>query len=261
MHPALLIAKTGLDAQNTNVRVIADNLANVETTGFKKNRAIFQDLMYQKIRLAGADNGNNAQLPSGLMLGTGARVASTRKDFSAGSPSRTDNNLDLSINGKGFFQILLPDGSIAYTRDGHFSKNAEGNMVNQEGLAIQPAINIPNDVTNVSVGKDGMITADTFGNAAPIQLGNIQLADFVNYTGLEPIGDNLYVETAASGTPQLNNPQTNGSGVIDQGYLESSNVNVVEELVNLIQAQRAYEINARAVETGDKMLQYLVQTI
>jgi len=261
MHPALWISKTGLDAQQMNVQVTSNNLANVETVAFKKGRAIFDDLLYQKVRQAGAENGNNAELPSGLMLGTGVRVAGTEKNFQQGNPNRTDNPNHIAINGRGFFQVLRSDGTTAYTRDGEFSISSTGALTTNEGLLLQPSITIPPSSTNLSIGHDGTVSINLAGSVAPTQVGSIQLVDFINYSGLEPIGDNLYIETAASGAAQSVKPAQNGAGELLQGYLESSNVNVVEELINLIQGQRAYEINARSVETADKMLQFITQML
>jgi len=261
MQPALWTSKSGLDGQQTELDNISNNLANVKTPGYKKGRVQFEDLLYQKVRAPGAENSQSSLLPSGLMVGTGVKVVSTQKDFSNGNPIRTDNALDMSISGRGFFQILQADGTIAYTRDGSFQLDLNGNVVNSKGLLLQPTITFPTGVTGITIGEDGVVSTQVPNSSTLTQLGTIQLADFINPAGLEPIGGNLFVQTDASGTVLLNNPQTNGLGSIDSGYLESSNVNVVEELVNLIQTQRAYEMNARALETVDDMLKFVVQSL
>ncbi|TCO80889.1 flagellar basal-body rod protein FlgG [Plasticicumulans lactativorans] len=257
MNPALWVAKTGLDAQQTRMDVIANNLANVNTTGFKKSRPMFEDLLYQNVRQVGAQTSQNTTLPSGLMLGTGVRVVATEKLFTQGNVIQTGNALDVAINGRGFFQISLPDGTIAYTRDGSFQINDQGQIVTSEGYALEPAITIPPNVLSVSVASDGVVSVTESGTATPTQIGNIQLADFINPTGLQPIGENLFLESGASGAPQVGDPRTNGMGALSQGMLESSNVNVAEELVNMIETQRAFEVNSKAIQTTDQMLQYL----
>lgn len=257
MNPALWVAKTGLDAQQTRMDVIANNLANVNTTGFKKSRPMFEDLLYQNVRQVGAQTSQNTTLPSGLMLGTGVRVVATEKLFTQGNVIQTGNALDVAINGRGFFQISLPDGTIAYTRDGSFQINDQGQIVTSEGYALEPAITIPPNVLSVSIASDGVVSVTESGTATPTQIGNIQLADFINPTGLQPIGENLFLESGASGAPQVGDPRTNGMGALNQGMLESSNVNVAEELVNMIETQRAFEVNSKAIQTTDQMLQYL----
>ena len=239
MNPALWIAKTGLDAQQTRMGVLAQNLANINTTGFKRGQAVFEDLLYQNFRQVGAPTSDDTALPSGLSLGTGVRLVATQKIFTQGNSLKTDNPMDLSIQGRGFFQVLRPDGSMAYSRDGSFQTNGDGQMVNASGYLLQPSITIPP------------------GNTTPTEVGTIQLADFINPAGLEPIGDNLLVESASSGTPQVNAPGSNGLGTLGQGVLETSNVNVVEELVNMIETQRAYEVNSKAIASTDQMLQYV----
>ncbi len=262
MVPALWIAKTGLDAQQTRMGVISNNLANVNTTGFKRGRASFEDLMYQTVRQPGASSSQNSELPSGLMLGTGVRVVSTEKIHAQGNAVQTGNSLDLMISGRGFFEIELPDGSSGYTRDGSFELNASGDMVTSSGYKLlNPQINIPEQTQNITVGSDGVVTAQVAGNNAPTTLGTLNLTDFVNPTGLQPIGDNLYRETLASGTPVAAQPGQDGLGILAQGSLESSNVNVVEELVNMIETQRAYEMNSKAISTTDQMLQYVSQNL
>jgi len=257
MNKALWIAKTGLDAQQTRMSVISNNLANVNTTGFKKGRAVFQDLIYQTVRQAGAQAAQDTELPSGLMLGTGVRTVATEKMFTQGNVTQTDNSLDMAIEGRGFFQILMPDGNIAYTRDGSFQMNSDGQLVTSGGYEVQPGIVIPEGSLSLSVAEDGAVSATVAGNVAPIVVGNLQLADFINPAGLQPIGQNLFTETAASGAPQAGNPGLDGRGRLLQGFLESSNVNTVEELVNMIETQRAYEMNSKAISTADSMLQYV----
>lgn len=257
MNPALWIAKTGLEAQQTRLGVVSNNLANVSTTGFKRDRAVFEDLLYQNVRQPGAQSSQDTMLPSGLMRGTGVRVVATEKMHTQGSIIQTNNSLDVAIQGRGMFQIMMPDGTIAYTRDGSFQRNDQGQMVNAIGYLLQPDITIPEEALTVSIGNDGVVTVQMPGQAAPTQVGDIQLADFINPAGLQPIGGNLFLETAASGAPQLDTPGLNGLGSVNQGMLETSNVNVVEEMVNMIETQRAYEINSKAVSTADQMLQYL----
>jgi len=257
MNKALWIAKTGLDAQQTRMSVISNNLANVNTTGFKKGRAVFQDLIYQTVRQAGAQAAQDTELPSGLMLGTGVRTVATEKMFTQGNVTQTENSLDMAIEGRGFFQILMPDGNIAYTRDGSFQMNSDGQLVTSGGYEVQPGIVIPEGTLSLTVAEDGAVSATVAGNVAPIVVGNLQLADFINPAGLQPIGQNLFTETAASGAPQAGNPGLDGRGRLLQGFLESSNVNTVEELVNMIETQRAYEMNSKAISTADAMLQYV----
>ena len=261
MEPALWAAKTGLDAQQTRMAVTANNLANVSTTGFKKGRAAFEDLLYQNLRQVGAAASQDTQLPSGLSLGTGARVVATEKTFTQGSLNVTDNTLDVAINGRGFFQVLMPDGTAAYTRDGSFQVNAQGQMVTSTGYVVQPAISIPNGALSISIGTDGVVSAQLAGQAAPTQIGTLQLVDFINPAGLQARGENLLLESAASGAPQTGNPGLNGLGTVIQGALESSNVNVVEELVGMIETQRAYEMNSKAISTTDQMLEYLTNRL
>jgi flagellar basal-body rod protein FlgG len=259
MYPALWIAKTGLDAQQTRMSVVSNNLANVNTTGFKRSRASFEDLLYQNIRQPGGNNTQQNQLPSGLMTGTGVRVVSTEKSFAQGGLLRTDNALDIAINGRGFFEVLLPDGSTAYSRDGSFQINANGEVVTNSGYPLQPGINIPDGAQSVTIGVDGTVSVTVAGQAAPVQVGNITLTDFINPAGLQAKGENLYLETAASGPATQGTAGVNGLGTLVQGMLESSNVNVVEELVSMIETQRAYEMNAKAISTTDQMLAFLNQ--
>lgn len=257
MSSPLWVAKTGLDAQQTRMSVVSNNLANVNTTGFKRGRASFEDLLYQNVRQAGGQSSEQTQLPSGMSLGTGVRVVSTEKQFTQGNLVQTNNSMDMAIQGRGFFQIQMPDGSVAYTRDGSFQVNSQGQMVTSSGYALQPGVTLPQNAESITIGKDGTVTAQVPGQAAPVQVGTVQLADFVNPAGLQPRGENLYTETAASGPPQPGTPGLNGLGTVQQGSLEGSNVNVVEELVNMIETQRAYEMNSKAIATTDQMLQYV----
>jgi flagellar basal-body rod protein FlgG len=260
MIRSLWISKTGLDAQQTQLDVVANNLANVGTTGFKRSRVAFEDLLYQNVRQAGSNSSQQTQLPTGLQIGTGVRPTSTPRMFTQGNLQQSGNQLDLAINGQGFFQIQLPDGTTAYTRDGSLHTDSNGVLVTSSGFALSPSITIPPTAQAVTIGQDGTVTVTMAGQAAPQNVGQIQLANFVNPGGLEAKGQNLFVETAASGTPSTNAPGTNGTGLLNQGFLETSNVNVVEELVNMIQTQRAYEINSKAIQTSDQMLARLTQT-
>ena len=261
MNPALWAAKTGLDAQQTRMTVVSNNLANVNTTGFKRDRAVFEDLLYQTLRQVGAQSSQDTQLPTGLHLGTGTRVVSTEKLYSQGSLTHTGNALDLSIEGRGFFQILLPDGSTAYTRDGSFKLDSQGNVVNASGYALQPPLSVPSDTVAITIGSDGTVSVSQQGQSQPQQIGTLQIVDFINQAGLQARGGNLLLESAASGAPQVGNPGLNGLGTLNQGTLEASNVNVVEELVNMIEVQRAYEMNSKAVSTTDQMLRYLTTNL
>ncbi len=261
MAQSLMISKTGLDAQQTRMSVISNNLANVNTTGYKTSRAVFNDLLYQTVRQPGAQSSQNTEIPSGLMLGTGVRNISTQKHYSQGNIIQTERPLDLAVTGNGFFEILLPDGSTAYTRDGTFQLDSQGQMVTSNGFVLQPSITVPDDTMSLTIGEDGVVSALVAGNTNPTQIGSIQLADFINPGGLQPIGDNLLKETAASGTATLGTPGLTGLGRTIQGSLESSNVNVVEELVNMIETQRAYEMNSKAISTVDQMLQYTVNNL
>ena len=259
MIRSLWISKTGMDAQQTQMDVTANNLANVSTTGFKKSRAVFEDLLYQTIRQPGAQSSQQTQLPSGLQIGTGVKPVATERLFTQGNLQQTSNPLDIAVQGNGFFQVQMPDGSAAYTRDGSFQVNAQGQLVTSSGFAVQPAITIPANVLSITVARDGVVSVTRSGQATPTQVGTIQLTSFLNPAGLMSMGENLYTETAASGTPGSNAPGTNGMGLLSQGYVETSNVNVVEELVGMIQTQRAYEINSKAIQTSDQMLQKLAQ--
>ena len=261
MEPALWAAKTGLDAQQTNMTVTANNLANVNTTGFKKSRAVFDDLLYQNLSQVGANTSQNTQSPTGLNVGTGVRVVATEKNYTQGSTNNTGNALDMAIQGRGFFQVLQPNGQIAYTRDGSFQLNAQGQLVTAAGYQVQPAITIPTGAQSVTVAADGTITVALAGQSTPQTVGTLQLADFINPAGLQDIGGNLAVESASSGTAVTGNAGLNGMGTVLQGSTEASNVNVVEELVNMIETQQAYEMNSRAVETTDQMLTYSTQNM
>lgn len=259
MMRSLWIAKTGLDAQQLNLDVISNNLANVSTNGFKRSRAVFEDLLYQTMRQPGAQSTQTTQVPSGLTLGTGARPVSTERIYTQGSLQKTENPLDMAINGPGFFQIQMPDGTLAYTRDGAFQKDNTGQIVTSSGYPLSPAITIPQNATSLSISRDGVVSVTLPGATAPTQLGTVQLATFINVGGLQSVGENLFIETASSGAPTPNTPGLNGTGLVNQGYVETSNVNVAEELVTMIQAQRAYEVNSKVITTSDAMLGRLVQ--
>jgi flagellar basal-body rod protein FlgG len=261
MNGALWIAKTGLDAQQTRMSVLSNNLANVNTMGFKRDRAVFEDLLYQNIRQAGANTSADTQSPTGLMLGTGSRVVATEKLHTQGNMVQTQNALDIAIDGVGYFQILRPDSTIGYTRDGAFKLSANGELVNANGYLMQPAITIPSDAQSITIGADGTVTVMQFGQAAPVTVGNIQVATFANPAGLQAVGENMYVETGASGAVQLLTPSQNGAGRLTQGALEASNVNVVEEMVNMIETQRAYEVNSKAISAADQMLKFVNQNL
>jgi len=257
MTQALWIAKTGLDAQQTRMAVISNNLANVNTTGFKRDRASFEDLLYQTVRQPGGASSEQTQLPSGMSTGTGVRVAATAKQFQQGNLATTGNALDVAINGRGFFEVLLPDGSTGYTRDGSFQINAQGEMVTNAGYPVQPGLQLPEGAQSVTIGADGTVTVQIAGQAEGVQVGSLTLSDFVNPAGLQAKGENLYAETGASGPAQSGAPGQGGAGSLVQGSLEGSNVNVVEELVSMIETQRAYETNAKAISTTDAMLGFL----
>jgi len=258
MDASMWVAKTGLDAQQTRMNVISNNLANVNTTGFKRDRAVFEDLLYQNIRQAGGQTGANTQAPTGLMLGTGVRVVATEKQHSQGNMVNTQNPLDVAIAGEGFFQIAQADGTIAYTRDGNFKLSATGQLVTSNGAPLGPQpITIPPNVATISIGQDGTVSAEPAAGGAPLQLGVIQLARFANPAGLQAMGQNLFKESSASGAPIVTQAGLEGAGKLMQGALEASNVNVVEEMVNMIETQRAYEINSKAISAVDGMLRFL----
>lgn len=255
MFSSLWIAKTGLDAQQTRMDAISNNLANASTTGYKSSRPAFQDLMYQNQGQPGGQTTEQTQSPAGLMMGTGVRVVGNEKLFTQGGVSQTGNSLDVAIQGRGFLQVSMPDGSIAYTRDGSLHTDANGQVVTADGYPIEPAITLPGNVQSITIGTDGTVTATSNGSTAPVQVGALQLADFVNPAGLQPMGQNLFLETASSGTAQTGQAGLNGMGTLLQGSLESSNVNVVEEMVNMIETQRTYEMNSKSITAVDQMLQ------
>ncbi len=261
MHGALHVAKTGLSAQDTQLKVISNNLANVSTVGFKKDRLEFEDLLYQVRRQPGAATGEDSQLPSGLQIGSGVRTVGTQKLFFTGDMQITDEPLDVAINGRGFLQVQMPNGEIGYTRNGALHLDGENRLVTAEGYPLEPAITLPGEVINFSVGGNGTVNVTIAGDAAPTELGQIETADFVNPQGLTAIGQNLFIETAASGAPIVGVPGEEGRGMINQGMLEGSNVNAVEELVNMITTQRAYEMNSKVISTADEMLGYVSQQL
>ncbi|KAF1044615.1 flagellar basal-body rod protein FlgG [Xylophilus sp.] len=259
MINSLWIAKTGMEAQQTQLDVVSNNLANVSTNGFKRATAVFEDLIYQNLRQVGANSTDQSQLPTGLQVGLGVRTVATSRNFGQGSLQQSGNKLDVAIRGNGFFEVTLPDGTIGYTRDGGFQLDSQGRVVTSGGLAVNGGITVPANATNISIAADGTVSVTLPGNVQPQQVGQITLANFVNPAGLEPRGQNLFTETAASGQPQQGVAGTNGIGTIMQGFVETSNVNVVQELVTMIQTQRAYEMNSKAVQTSDQMLQKLAQ--
>lgn len=259
MIKSLWIAKTGLTAQQMNMDIISNNLANVSTSGFKRQRAVFEDLLYQTVRQPGAQSSEQTTLPSGLQIGTGVRPVATERIHSQGNLEATDNSSDVAINGQGFFQVLLPDGTQAYTRSGAFQVNQNGQLVTAAGYEIQPTINIPSNAIKMTVARDGVVNVTLANQSTQVQVGQLTLHTFINDTGLESMGENLYLETESSGAPTENTPGLNGAGLLYQGYIETSNVNVAEELVNMIQVQRAYEINSKAISASDQMLQRLNQ--
>lgn len=261
MHAALYVSKTGLSAQDTQLTTTSNNLANTSTVGFKRDRAVFEDLLYQIRRQPGAQSTVDTQLPSGMQVGSGVRVVGTQKEFTEGSLQVTEQPLDIAITGRGFLQVQQADGTLAYTRDGQLQVNSEGIIVNSSGLIIEPAITVPEDTQLISIGTDGVVSAHIQGEPQPQEIGNLQLVDFINPSGLQAIGSNQYLETAASGNPQLGTPGEDGLGEIMQGALENSNVDIVEEMVNLITTQRAYELNSKVVTTADQMLQYVTQNL
>ena len=261
MTSALHTARSGLDAQDMRMRVISNNLANVNTTGFKRDRAEFETLMYQNYKQAGANSDQTNQYATGLNIGTGVKVVGTERINTQGAMQATDNPTDMAINGQGFFQVQKPDGSTAYTRDGSFSVSSEGRLVTNDGYPLQPDINIPEGAQSLTIGKDGTVTVMVPGDTQPSQIGQIELVNFLNPAGLQPLGDDLFAETAASGAPQAGTPGIDGLGEISQNMLETSNVNMVEELVNMIETQRAYEVNSKVISTVDGMMQYATQNM
>lgn len=259
MSRSLYIAATGMNAQQTEMDVISNNLANVSTNGFKSSRPVFQDLLYQTVRQPGAQSTEETELSSGLQLGTGVQQVATERLFTQGNLQQTNNSTDVAIQGNGFFQVQMPDGTTSYTRDGSFQTNQNGQVVTTSGYPVVPAITIPPNATSLTIGTDGVVSVTQQGNPNNVQIGSLQLATFINPGGLQAQGENLYAETASSGAPNITAPGVNGAGTVNQGYVETSNVNVVQELVNMIQTQRAYEINSKAVSTSDQMLQQLNQ--
>jgi len=243
-----------MEAQQLNLDVTANNLANVGTTGFKKSRVDFQDLLYQTIRTAGATQAQGVQVPTGIQVGLGTRTGATQKIFTPGDLQQTGNSLDVAIEGDGFFQVMLPSGEIAYTRDGSFKKDGTGKMVTSDGYPVQPEITIPAEASDITVGEDGTVTAMVAGQKDPQQLGQIQLVKFLNPAGLMNQGRNIVMASASSGEPITGTPGQDGLGTLAGGYVEMSNVKVVEEMVNLITAQRAYEVNSKSIQTADEML-------
>ncbi|MCO5977084.1 flagellar basal-body rod protein FlgG [Ideonella oryzae] len=259
MNPALWISKTGVQAQDAKLQTIANNLANVNTVGFKRDRVMFEDLFYQVESQPGAQQADGTQAPTGVQLGTGTRVVGTQKVFTTGNLQTTGQSLDVAIVGNGFLQVALPNGDTAYTRAGQLQVNSDGKLVNAQGLAIQPEITIPANATGVSISESGLVTATVAGATAPTELGQIQLAGFINPAGLLARGENLFQETVASGTPTTGNPGSDALGKLKQGALEGSNVQVVEEMVDMIAAQRTYEMNTKVLSAADNMLQNLAQ--
>ena len=259
MIRSLWIAKTGMEGQQTKLDAISNNLANVSTNGFKRGGVVFEDLMYQNLRPAGAASSDQSQLPTGLQVGLGVRVAASSRNFAQGTLQQSSNNLDLAVKGNGFFQIQMSDGTTGYTRDGAFQVDGSGRLVTTAGHPVQPGITIPTNALAVAVANDGTVSVTLAGQAAPQTVGQLQLAGFANPAGLDPRGQNMFAETAASGTPNAGAPGSSGLGGLVQGFVEGSNVNVVEELVAMIATQRAYELNSKAIQTSDQMLARLGQ--
>lgn len=259
MINSLWISKTGMEAQQTQLDIISNNLANVSTTGFKRAHAVFEDLMYQNLRQVGSSSSEQSQLPTGLQVGLGVRTVATSRSFAQGNVQQSSNAMDVAIQGNGFFQITMPDGTLNYTRDGSFQIDAQGRLVTATGHPVANGVTVPANATGVSIAANGTVTAMIPGNVSPQPIGTIALANFVNPAGLDPRGQNLYAESPASGQPQAGTPGANGMGSLMQGYVETSNVNVVQELVTMIQTQRAYEMNSKAIQTSDQMLQKLGQ--
>src|SRR6202012_3227427 len=259
VNRSLYIAATGMNAQQSQMDVISNNLANVSTNGFKGSRAVFEDLLYQTVRQPGADSTQQTQVPSGIQLGTGVQQVATERLYTQGNLQQTGNSKDVAASGNGFFQVQMPDGTTAYTRDGSFQTNAQGQLVTSSGYPVIPAITIPQNATQLTIGTDGAVSITQGNSTVSTQVGSLQLATFINPAGLDAQGENLFAETTSAGTPNVSAPGANGTGSLQQGYVETSNVNVVQELVNMIQTQRAYEINSKAVTTSDQMLQTLSQ--
>ncbi|MEY4564420.1 MAG: flagellar basal-body rod protein FlgG [Pseudomonadota bacterium] len=259
MMRSLWISKTGMEAQQTQLDTISHNLANVSTNGYKKSHAVFEDLMYQNLRQAGANSTEQTTLPTGLQAGLGVRAVATSRSFTQGNLQQSGNNLDVAVRGNGFFEIQMPDGTTGYTRDGSFQVSSQGQLVTNNGYTLQPGITIPATAQSITIGQDGTVSVVVPGQAQPQTVGQLQLTNFINPAGLDPKGQNIYTETAASGAPTTGTPGQNGLGALQQGFVETSNVNVVEELVGMIQTQRAYELNSKAIQTSDQMLARLAQ--
>jgi flagellar basal-body rod protein FlgG len=260
MIRSLWIAKTGMEAQQTKLDAISNNLANVGTNGYKRGGVVFEDLIYQNLRQSGAASSEQSQLPTGLQVGLGVRAAATTRSFAQGNLQQSSNNYDLAIKGNGFFQVQMPDGSTGYTRDGAFQVDSAGQLVTNNGYTVLPGITIPANALSVTIGADGTVQVTTPGAVStPATIGQLQLASFINPAGLEPRGQNIFAETSASGNPNQGAPSSGGLGALQQGFTEGSNVNVVEELVSMIATQRAYELNSKAIQTSDQMLQKLAQ--
>ncbi len=259
MMRSLWISKTGMEAQQLQLDTISHNLANVATNGYKRSNAVFEDLMYQNLRQAGSATSDQTQLPTGLQVGLGTRAVATARNYAQGSLAQTSRDLDVAINGNGFFEVQMPDGTTGYTRDGALQLDAQGQLVTNNGFLVQPGITIPANAQSVSIAQDGTVTVTLPGQATGQAVGQIQLSSFINPAGLDPKGQNLFAETAASGSPNSAAPGSTGLGYLRQGFVETSNVNVVEELVAMIQTQRAYELNSKAIQTSDQMLQRLGQ--
>ncbi|MEO6031187.1 MAG: flagellar basal-body rod protein FlgG [Burkholderiaceae bacterium] len=259
MMRSLWISKTGMEAQQTQLDAISNNLANASTNGYKRSHAVFEDLMYQNLRQAGANSTDQTTLPTGLQIGLGTRAVAISRNFTQGNLQQSGNSLDVAVSGQGFFELQMPDGTTGYTRDGSFQVNSQGQLVTNNGYTVQPGINIPANATSVTIGNDGTVSVVLPTQSTPQAVGKLQLSSFINPAGLDPKGQNIYAETAASGTPNNGTPGQNGLGILQQGFVETSNVNVVEELVGMIQTQRAYELNSKAIKTSDEMLQRLGQ--
>lgn len=257
MFKSLNTAATGMQAQQTNMDVVANNIANSSTVGFKKARAEFEDLMYHTVKEPGAQSGLNSISPTGVQVGLGVKTSAVHKDFDQGSTKITKNPLDIEIQGSGFFPVQLPDGSIAYTRDGSFKKGPDGRLQDKNGFVLQPEIVVPPDASGIEIGSDGAVNIVTGINTQPQNIGQMLLVNFVNPAGLRNIGKNLYVPSNSSGLPQQGNPGQNNLGVLAQGQLETSNVNIVDEMVSMISAQRAYETNSKVIQAADQMLQQI----
>jgi len=259
MIRSLYISSTGMQAQQTQLDAISNNLANTATNGYKASHAVFEDLIYQNLRQSGANSTEQTQLPTGLQIGLGVRPVATSRNYAQGSLSQTSNTFDLAVQGNGFFQVQMPDGTTEYTRDGSFQLNANGQIVTNNGYTVLPGITIPANALSVTIGQDGTVSVTQSGQANPTTVGQIQLANFINPAGLDPRGQNLFAETASSGAAQAGAPSANGFGSVQQGYVETSNVNVVTELVDMIQTQHAYELNSKSITTSDQMLQKLAE--